>query len=253
MKRRVPAPLRLAVLALAGTALAGCTGAYERLATIGETPPLTRPQNPTQAPGYRPVSMPMPMPSTSDRGANSLWKAGARQFFKDQRASTVGDLVTVSIEINDQAKISNSTARTRSNSDDASLSAFLGLEGKLGKFLPESVKPDKLVDLKSGTNNSGTGSINRDEKITLRVAAVVTQILPNGNLVMLGRQEVRVNFEVRELQIAGVVRPEDISADNVIPFEKIAEARVSYGGRGHITDFQQPRYGQQVFDIFMPF
>ena len=242
-----------AVLTFSALALAGCGNTFGRLATVGEPPPLTHVQNPTQAPGYRPVSMPMPNPVPYETNANSLWKAGARQFFKDQRAGKVGDLLTVSIEINDTAKLTNSTSRTRANSDNASLGSFLGFETKLSSILPKEVNPDNLVDMKSATSNAGSGTVDRGEKITLKVAALITQALPNGNLVLLGRQELRVNFEIRELQIAGVIRPEDISADNSIPFEKIAEARVSYGGRGHITDFQQPRVGQQVYDILMPF
>ncbi|MGE3932017.1 MAG: flagellar basal body L-ring protein FlgH [Rhodospirillaceae bacterium] len=243
----------MAVLVTSAVALAGCGNTFQRLATVGEPPPITHVQNPTQAPGYRPVSLPMPAAVPYETNANSLWKSGARQFFKDQRAGKVGDLVTVSIQINESAKLSNTTTRQRTNSDNASLGSLFGFETKLNKIFPDAVDPTSLVDMKSGTNNSGSGTVDRGEKITLKVAAVITQALPNGNLVVVGRQELRVNFEVRELQIAGVVRPEDITSDNSISFEKIAEARVSYGGRGHISDFQQPRVGQQVFDIIMPF
>jgi flagellar L-ring protein FlgH len=81
----------------------------------------------------------------------------------------------------------------------------------------------------------------------------VTQVLPNGNLVVQGRQELRVNFEVRELQITGVIRQQDISSTNTVSYTKLAEARISYGGRGQLTDVQQPRYGQQLLDIIAPF
>jgi flagellar L-ring protein precursor FlgH len=243
----------MAVLGVAAVALAGCGNTFQRLATVGEPPPMTHVQNPTQTPGYRPVSLPMPAPTPYETNANSLWKAGARQFFKDQRAGKVGDLLTVTIEINESAKLTNTTTRQRNNSDNASLGSLFGFESKLSTIFPSAVDPSSLVDMKSGTNNSGSGTVDRGEKITLKVAAVITQALPNGNLVLVGRQELRVNFEIRELQIAGIVRPEDITSDNSISFEKIAEARVSYGGRGHISDFQQPRLGQQVFDILMPF
>ena len=240
-----------AAAALAAS-LTGCSVA-ERLATVGQEPKLTNVQNPMQNPNYRPVSLPMPTQQSDIRHANSLWRTGARQFFKDQRAATVGDILTVTIAISDKAELSNSTTRTRDNSETAGLPSFLGYEGSLSRILPEAINPSSLVDMSSTTNSTGTGEISRDETINLKLAAVVTQRLPNGNLVVHGRQEMRVNFEVRELQIAGVIRPEDIASDNTISYDKIAEARISYGGRGHITDVQQPRYGQQVFDIIWPF
>ncbi len=243
---------RLAAAAAIGAALTGCN-TLERLAEVGDAPKLTKVENPTRRPDYRPVSMPMPAPVTARRLPNSLWRAGSRAFFKDLRASQVGDIVTVVVNINDQAQLDNSTTRTRDNAEDAGLDAFLGYEQSLDAILPEAVQPGTLLDLDSKSSSKGTGQIDREEDITTRIAAVVTQVLPNGNLVIHGRQETRVNFEVRELQVAGVIRPQDIGNDNTISYDKIAEARLSYGGRGHITDVQQPRYGQQIVDILFPF
>ena len=129
----------------------------------------------------------------------------------------------------------------------------MGYESSLSRVLPEAILPGSLIDLDSKTSNEGLGTIERDETIELKIAATVSQKLPNGNLVIHGRQEVRVNYETRDLQIAGVIRPEDISSSNTISYEKIAEARIAYGGRGQITDVQQPRYGTQVIDILFPF
>ena len=245
-------PLLLACTALAALTLSAC-GAGERLSQVGKAPALSGIENPTHASNYTPVSMPMPESRPQVRQANSLWSMGSRAFFKDQRASQVGDLITVIIQISDNAQISNTTQRSRSNSEDAGLTGLFGLEAELGKVLPDAVNPGNLLGLESGSSSSGAGTINRREAINLRVAAVVAQKLPNGNMVIEGRQEVRVNFEVRELIVAGVVRPEDIAANNTIESEKIAEARIGYGGRGQITDVQQPRYGQQLLDIVMPF
>ena len=248
----VGAATRLGICVILGSALGACN-IVNRLADVGTEPPLTKIQNPKANPGYRPVSLPMPDVMPAEHQANSLWRQGARAFFDDQRASRVGDILTVRINIKDDAALSNSSKRARANTEDASLNALLGYETSLTRVLPETINPGNLIDIDSSTDNSGTGSINRNEAINLKVAALVTQILPNGNLVLHGRQEVRVNFEVRELQVAGIIRPEDIASDNSVAYDKIAEARVSYGGRGHISDVQQPRYGQQIIDILFPF
>lgn len=241
---------RLAAFALASLALAGCSAA-DRIANIGEQPALSAIQNPTTQPGYRPVSMPMPEPMVATYSPNSLWRSGSRAFFNDQRASRVGDLLTVNVDITDSAQIANRTARSRSANEELGGSGVIGTQ--LDMILPQGTTPEAIANFGSDSSSNGQGSVNRSERLTTTVAAVVTQVLPNGNLVIEGRQEVRVNFEVRELVVAGVVRPEDIDATNTIESSKIAEARISYGGRGQVTDVQQPRYGQQLFDILMPF
>jgi len=245
----------LARLLLAGIALgslAAC-GALDRIAEIGAPPAHTPIQNPTRSQGYQPVSLPMPAPEPTARHANSLWRPGARAFFKDQRAARVGDILTVNIAIADDAKVNNSTTRSRTNTEKADLSNFLGFEAKLGKLLPDEYDPTKAVGFGSSNSTQGTGAIDRKETINLKMAAIVTQVLPNGNLVVHGRQEVRVNFERRDLELTGVVRPEDIAATNTINHSQIAEARITYGGRGQLNDLQQPRYGQQFFDVVFPF
>ncbi len=241
-----------ALIALMTLTLGACN-ALTRLSEVGQEPPLTEIQNPAVLHNNRPVAMPMPPPMVVERKPNSLWRPGSRAFLKDQRANEVGDILTVVIEIEDGATISNETNRSRNNSEDASASSFLGYQASLGDILPEAIDPTNLIDLDSTSSSQGAGSVNRDESINVRVAALVTQVLPNGNLVIAGRQEVRVNFEVRELQVAGLIRPEDITSINTISYDQIAEARISYGGRGHISDVQQPRYGQQMFDIIWPF
>jgi len=243
---------RTATLVLLAVTLAGCN-ALTRLSQVGEEPPLTKVENPAVLYENRPVTMPMPPPEVIVRQANSLWRPGSRAFLKDQRASEVGDILTVIIAIDDGAQISNTTQRSRTAAENSAADALVGYEASLGAVLPEAVDPTNLIDLNSASNTQGAGSVNRDESIDLRVAALVTQVLPNGNLVIAGRQEVRVNFEVRELQVVGMIRPEDITSTNTIGYDQIAEARIAYGGRGQISDVQQARYGQQIFDIIWPF
>lgn len=240
--------LRIASLALVAVTVAGC-GAGQRFKDIGREPALSAIDNPTAKPGYRPVQMPMPQPQPVHFNSNSLWRTGARGFFKDQRAARIGDILTVRVQIDDKAELSNETTRSRANSEKMGVPKLFGLETKL----PAVTDPSALVDAGSTASSSGSGSVDREEELETNVAAVVTQVLPNGNMVIEGRQEVRVNFEVRELIVAGIVRPEDIQSDNIIDSKKIAEARIAYGGRGQISDVQQPRYGQQVMDIVLPF
>ncbi len=238
------------ILPLLLAALAGCS-AVDRLQNVGEKPKLSAIDNPVAAPGYRPVSLPMPTPVMAYYNPNSLWQAGSRTFFKDQRAQRVGDLLTVIVRIADKAEIENTTKRSRANGDQ--LGGTGGLDNRVLRLLPGVSDASAAVGVTSNMSSEGAGTVNRSEDLTTSIAAVVTQELPNGNLVIEGRQEVRVNFEIRELIVAGVVRPEDIGAGNTIESSKIAQARISYGGRGQISDVQQPRYGQQVYDILLPF
>ena len=233
--------------------LAGCS-TFDRLKSVGEPPPLTAINDPTAQPGYRPVNMPMPQTIVASYQPNSLFSNEARGFFKDQRAHRIGDILTVIVTIDDSAQISNTTARSRSSTNKAGLGGVIGSAvGNMGGVPGIDVGADGSISTQSGLADNGNGSVNRKESLETLVAAVVTQVLPNGNLVIEGRQEVRVNFEVRDLIVAGIVRPEDIHADNTIPSSKIAEARIAYGGRGQITDLQQPRYGQQIADAILPF
>lgn len=243
---------QLFLLGSFAASLTACN-AMQRISDIGNAPELSKIQDPQAQAGYQPVSLPMPAPMTAERNPNSLWRAGSKAFFKDQRAAKVGDLLTVLIQIKDSAKLSNDTTRTRKNTDDATLGGFFGYESELTKVLPESVTGSNLVNMGSNTSNQGKGTVDRSEAVALRLAGIVTQVLPNGNLVVQGHQEVRVNFELRDLTVTGVIRPEDVTATNTINYDQIAEARISYGGRGQLTDVQQPRYGQQLFDIIMPF
>ncbi len=253
--RRIGRFSKIAITAslICATALLSGCNTMRRLSEVGEAPKLSGINNPTQSPGYRPVSMPMPAPQVAENNPNSLWRTGARSFFKDQRASQVGDILTVSIAIDDKAKLANTTARNRKNTEGMGVPSLLGLESQFTKVLPESINPSNLFNVNSNTSNSGGGTLDRTETIDLKVAAIIVQILPNGNYVIHGRQEIRVNSEVREVQVAGVIRAADITSTNTVSYDKIAEARISYGGRGTISDVQQPRYGSEIMDILLPF
>ncbi|MBL4805522.1 MAG: flagellar basal body L-ring protein FlgH [Alphaproteobacteria bacterium] len=244
--------LKYGVILLASSTLAAC-GASERISNIGKAPEMTKISNPTTQREYQPVSLPMPSPKNTMPQKNSLWAADRTTFFKDQRASDIGDIITVVIEIDDEAELENETSRSRSSNEEAALPSALGYEDALDRVLPEAVDPTSLIDFGAGSNHSGEGSVEREEEVSVQLAAIVTQILPNGNMVIHGSQEVLVNFEKRILQIDGVIRPEDISVRNTISYEQIAEARIVYGGEGQITDVQQPRYGQQLYDVIFPF
>jgi flagellar L-ring protein FlgH len=242
--------LTTAALLATGLAASGCSS-IDRLASIGEKPALTAIENPTTQPGYKPVQMPMPKPEVASYNANSLWRNGSRAFFKDQRARQIGDILTITVNFTDKANIANDTQRSRTNKEDSGITDFAG--SKLLTGSAASVLPGRLLTADSASSSEGKGSVTRQENLQTNVAAVVTQTLPNGNLVVEGKQEIRVNYEIRELIVAGIVRPEDIQSDNTIDSSKIAQARIAYGGRGQISDVQQPRYGQQVMDVLLPF
>lgn len=243
---------RAAVVVMAASSLAACN-AMTRLSEVGDGPKVSRIQDPTQSPGYQPISMPMPVANSPQPGANSLWRPGARAFFKDQRANEIGDILTVSVNITESAKLQNQTTATRDNSESASPFAMLGLENTVKKVLPSGYSNTTPWSLGAKSNVNGNGQIGRQEQVVVNIAAVITQKLPNGNLVISGKQELRVNEELREVSVNGIIRPEDITATNTISSNQIAEARITYGGRGTLSDVQQARYGQQVFDIIAPF
>lgn len=244
--------MRYAVFLFSLIFLTGCS-TFDRVSKIGETPDLAPTENPAALFQGREIALPMPASYTEAPLNNSLWRQGARSFFKDQRARRAGDIVTIVIDIDDRARLNNTTERRRDNGETAELPAFGGLEQSLVDILPDGANASQLVDLSSGSNSRGEGSVDRREDVQLTIAAIVTEVLPNGNLVVAGKQEVRVNYELRELTVTGIIRPEDISNANRIRHEQIAEARISYGGRGQLTDVQQPRYGQQLYDILFPF
>ncbi|PWR04365.1 flagellar basal body L-ring protein [Meridianimarinicoccus roseus] len=181
----------------------------------------------------------------------SLWTGARNSLLGDRRAGERGDILTVVIEIDEKAEISNSTSRSRSAGENLDVPQLFGYPQR--QNMPDGASAENPVSITSSSESDGDGSVRRKEKLTLRVAATITDVMPNGVMRIEGSQEVRVNFEIRELLVSGYVRPEDISRTNQITYDKIASARISYGGRGQITDVQQPRWGQQISDIILPF
>ncbi len=182
----------------------------------------------------------------------SLWTASRQSLLGDRRAVERGDILTVVIEIDESAEISNNTSRGRSGSETMGVDGLFGIR-RIDEVLPDGASMANAVGTSSTSASSGSGSVRRNEKLQLMVAATILDVLPNGVLHISGSQEVRVNYEIRELLVEGYVRPEDISRKNEITYDKIASARISYGGRGQISQMQQPRYGQQIADILLPF
>nr|WP_210345296.1 flagellar basal body L-ring protein FlgH [Jiella flava] len=231
----------MSVVALA--ALAGCSTTKEDALRQPHLSPVGSGLAQYPAVNVEPAAFPSSGPSSR----HSLWTDTRADFYQDPRALNVGDIVTVKIEISDQASLDNNSERSRTSG----IGSTLGLSGALGKWVLPTVDTTLSADGKS--ESEGKGKVARSEKIKLSIAAVVTQKLPNGNLFISGQQEVRVNFEVRVLSIAGIIRPRDILPNNTIDYDKIAEARISYGGRGRLTEVQQPGWGQQIYDIVAPY
>jgi flagellar L-ring protein FlgH len=242
---------RLLALAALSTLATGCV-AFDAAQDAARSPqlnPISTPQ-PLAGPGV--VTLPMPEQAVAEpSGMNSLWRAGARAFFRDQRAGSIGDILTVRISIDDQARMQNQTSRTRTSEDSLGISNLFGLENQIDNVLPNA-DPSALVGATGSTQFQGQGQVDRRENVNLTVAAMIVDILPNGNLVLAGRQQVLINAERRDLTVTGVVRPQDIAADNTIRHDQIAEARISYGGRGTVSDVQRPRWGQQITNTVAP-
>src|SRR5215472_1118751 len=242
--------LRCALLSTVAVVSCSCS-TMEQLKHLGETPKLSPVSNPISEPGYKPVQMPMPSPQPASYNPNSLWRNGSRAFFNDQRAHQVGEILTVKVNINDTAEFQGQTQLQRSTTEEAAITKYIGANTITNPA--KAVLPGSLLNADGNTQMNGNGTINRQDQLVTTVAAVVTQVLPNGNLVIEGKQEIRLNSEMRVLIVAGVTRPENIESDNTIVLPKIAEARVAYGGKGTVTNIQTAPWGQQVTNVVLPF
>ncbi len=232
--------------------LQGCT-ALDRLTEVGSAPRMTPSADPANDPNYRRVSLPMPRPQYAPSTPDSLWRPGSHAFFSDPRAAQVGDIITVVVNVTDTAILNNNTTASRTGGQVVGLPGLFGLQSALAHISPSGADLTKVLDTSTTGSHVAVGNITRNEVIQLRVAAVITQVLPNGNLALAGSQEMRVNSELRELVLSGVIRPQDIMSDNTVLHDRMAQARISYGGRGQLTDVQTARWGEQIMDIASPF
>ncbi len=220
---------------------------------IGKEPPFSDANGGVEHVAMLSPSLPISTKQRTPQQQASLWSKNRYSLLGDRRADKKGDILTVVIEIDEKAEISNKTTQSRSGSESLSVPGLFGIPQRINQSLPTGASMEEAVSIDSSSNASGDGAVRRNEKLTLRIAATIVDVLPNGVLFLTGSQEVRVNFEMRELSISGFVRPADISRTNEITYDKIASARVSYGGRGQITDMQQPRIGQQLLQRILPF
>lgn len=239
----------LALALLAALSLAACG----RLKEVGRAPSFTPTERGNEYFAMTSAGLPVSAEANRSQDDASLWNAGRESLLGDRRAAARGDILTVVIELDERAEISNQSDRSRSGSEQMGIPSLLGIPERINETLPAGASTDPAVAFNSSGSYSGQGAVRRREKLTLRIAATIVEVLPNGVLRIEGSQEVRVNFEMRELIVTGYARPQDISRQNEITYDKIAAARIAYGGRGQITDVQQPRYGQQVADILLPF
>jgi len=242
---------RALLLAATALLLGGCATQLKRLGDGAGPPRMTPTSDPTKDPNYHPVTLPMSPPQPVVQTANSLWQPGSRAFFIDQRASHVGDIITIVVDITDTAEFNDNTTATVTGNDNMGITNLFGLENTIKRAF--NTTPASVVNTSTNSGNTTLGQIQRNETVTVRLAGMITQVLPNGNFFVVAHQEVRVNSELRELMVTGIVRPQDIAADNTVPHDRMAEARISYGGRGELVDLQAPRYGQQLLDILLPF
>ena len=254
MMSRIALPF---VAGLCALQIAGCAG-LDRLAEVGSPPRMSHIADVRRPSEIAAIRYPLPDAPVHAATANSIWRQGSKSFFKDQRASRIGDIVTVAINLADSADFTAESSRTRTDASSLNVGSLFGFRNQLFKRLPSDgpsglLNSSEVFGLSGSGNFAGTGGAKRSENVKINLAAVIVEVLPNGNLVIAGKQELRVNQEMRDIQLTGIIRSQDIEPNNTVSSDKIAEGRISYGGRGLITDYQAPSYGQQMIEILRPF
>ncbi|WP_398473321.1 flagellar basal body L-ring protein FlgH [Tardiphaga sp.] len=231
--------MRVLLIAVALPGLGGCAN---KLAEIGQAPTMS-----PVGQGLQVDARGIPMEKRAHRGTghHSIWNE-RKDLYRDPRAARIGDILTVNVVMNDKAILDNKTDRSR----DAQIKLGTDYAADVAKWISAGSFD---ANVSSQSSSKGSGKIDRAEEVRFSIAAVVVDVMPNGNLLISGSQEMRVNYEMRIVNVGGIVRPIDVARNNTVPYEKIAEARISYGGRGRIMEVQQPNWGQQVYDQVAPF
>ncbi len=236
--------------------LSSCSNTIDKLSRVGRAPEFAKIELPAIDVAPKDEMKKHTQTEVSQKYAqrvNSLWSPGSNNFFRNKHNWKVGDIIMVKVDITDSAKIDNSTQHTRKGSESVGIPNVLGLEKTIAQAVSADGFPASLLNTNNQHQHQGSGNISRKEAISTEISAIVTQIFQNGNLLLQGKQEVRINNELREVTVAGIIRPKDISDANTIKSEQMAEARISYGGRGSVSDVQEPRVGNQIIDILAPF
>lgn len=204
------------------------------------------------------VNIPEPLEEiqTEASGATSegsLWPGEQHSLYADHKARTTGDILTITIAEKASASKMASTDSDRSSSISASLPNLLGLENS--NLLAQNPNLDLSALVKADFANSfeGSGKTVRKEDLVASLTTQVIQVYPNGNLKIRGGKEVRVNNETQVIYLTGIVRPVDIMANNTIDSKHVLNARISYTGKGAISDKQHPGWLTRVIDNVWPF
>ncbi len=182
----------------------------------------------------------------------SLWTDSGNLLFIDQKARRVGDTVIVDIVENSSSKIGANTTVSKENSLEANLPDFMGYMAWLKAKNP-LLDPDDLISSEFKHESEGAGASDRSGQITASIGAIVTSVLPNGNITIYGQREMKVNNEAQYITVSGIVRPKDIDSDNRVKSTYLADARIEYSGRGVIADAQKVGWFTRALAFIWPF
>ncbi len=202
----------------------------------------------TELPSDNAPEITVETPQTS----GSLWTENKGSLFGDIKARHVGDILTVAIFEQASASREATTETGRSSSNEAGISKFLGFETDFNK-INSAIDPTSLIATNYDNDFKGTGSTSRKENLVATLSTRVVEVFPNGNLRIEGGKTVTVNHEEQIIVLTGIVRPNDISSQNVIDSKYVLDAKIAYTGKGVISDKQRPGWMTRILDNVWPF